>query len=173
VNLRNALRQMSTIKALLTAAEDEARAMGEQQPGAEHLLLAALDLPDGAARRAFARFGVDADDLRKAIVQVDADALASLGLEPTVAATLAARRPIRPADGRPRIYRSSPSAQEAFQAAAALARAEKPSRFSGAHVVAAVAEQQEGTAARMLEALRIDRRELAEAARRELAERPG
>ncbi|MGZ8476106.1 MAG: Clp protease N-terminal domain-containing protein, partial [Candidatus Limnocylindria bacterium] len=46
---------MRTIKKLLTDAEVEARAMGEAEPGAEHLLLAALDLPDGSARRAFER----------------------------------------------------------------------------------------------------------------------
>ena len=169
MNLPNALREMKTIKALLTGAEAEARAMGEEQPAAEHLLLAAFELPDGSARRIFARFGTDLDGLRTAITQLDIDALVGLGMDPERAASMAARQPLDPEQGRSRIYRSSPTAQEAFQAAAVLARAEKPSHFSGAHVVAAVAAMEHGTTALVLQSLRIDRQELAAAAHEEMA----
>ncbi len=75
----NPLDAMRTIKKLLTDAEVEARAMGEAEPGAEHLLLAALELPDGTARRAFERLDVDPTRLRSAIVDQQAEALVGAG----------------------------------------------------------------------------------------------
>ena len=64
------------------------------------------------------------------------------------------------------MFRSNASAQSAFQAAAQLAWAEK-SQLVGAHVVAAVAEMKQGTAARALNAMRVDRAALAAAAHEE------
>jgi hypothetical protein len=66
VKLRNPVRDMRTIKTLMTGAEAEALEAGESVPGAEHLLLSALALPDGSARRAFERVGADPDELRAA-----------------------------------------------------------------------------------------------------------
>lgn len=160
------LRQMRAIKDLLTEAEREARAMGEVEPGAEHLLLAAMDLGDGTAARAMERFEVDRDRLRAAIAEHHAAALASVGVDPAAAAALAAPQPLAPPDGDG-IYRSGASAQEAFRAAGALARRDR--RFLGAHVVIAVAEMEAGTSTGVLERLGVDRAALAGAARAELA----
>ncbi|MGZ8481108.1 MAG: Clp protease N-terminal domain-containing protein [Candidatus Limnocylindria bacterium] len=163
----NPLNAMRTIKKLLTDAEVEARAMGEAEPGAEHLLLAALDLPDGSARRAFERLSVDPEALRPAIVDQQAEALVALGIDADRARSLSAPAPLDPPTGRG-VYRSGVSAQEAFQAATRLASRDGPFTLSGAHVVAAVAGMEHGTAARVLGVLGIDRAALAAAAEQEL-----
>lgn len=163
----NPLDAMRTIKKLLTDAETEARAMGEAEAGAEHLLLAALDLPDGSARRAFERVAADPDRLRSAVIEEQAEALTALGIDSERARELSAPKPLDPPTGRG-IYRAAVSAQEAFRAASILARDDRSHRLIGAHVVAAVAEMEHGTAARVLQILGIERHALAEAARDEL-----
>ena len=45
--IRQRFADMHTIKILAEAAERHAGAAGEREPGPEHFLLAALDLPDG------------------------------------------------------------------------------------------------------------------------------
>lgn len=170
MNPLNAIRDVRTIKQLLTEAERLAREFGEEQPAAEHLLLAAMDLPDGTGRRILGRFGVDADGLRGAITAQHASALAAAGIDRGEADRLSEPRPVPPAD-RPSVYQSAPSAQEVFQAAGALARSSKE-RLAGAHVVAAVAAMEHGTAARILETLGIDRGALAAAAAEERGRLP-
>lgn len=165
MNPMNALRDMRTIKQLLSDAERLARELGDERPAAEHLLLAAMDLPDGTARRILGRFGVDGDGLRGAITAQHASALTAAGIDRGEADRLSEPRPLPPADG-PSVYRSAPSAQEVFQAAAALARSSNE-RLAGAHVVAAVAGMEHGTAARVLGTLGIDRQALAAAAAEE------
>lgn len=156
------LREMRTIKRLLTAAEATARELGEEQPGAEHLLLAALELPDGSARRAFARAGVEPEGVRTALARAEADALVSVGIAPDEARALAAGEPLdAPATG---VYRSQPSAREAFQAATALVRSHRPAALKGAHVVAGVASMERGRVASALAALGVDRETLRAAA---------
>ena len=50
--LRRARADLTTMNALFPAAERIARDDGIDQPGAEHLLLAAIDLDDGIAKDA-------------------------------------------------------------------------------------------------------------------------
>ncbi|WP_370324918.1 hypothetical protein [Euzebya sp.] len=45
--MRRLLQRMRAVKDLLEAAEQEAVALGLDEPDAEHQLLAALDAPDG------------------------------------------------------------------------------------------------------------------------------
>ena len=54
---RRATADIRTMAALFAAAEEEAARAGEPMPAAVHLLLAALGLPEGSARRAFERAG--------------------------------------------------------------------------------------------------------------------
>ena len=157
------LRQMRSIKQLLTDAEREARAMGDPEPGAEHLLLAAVNLPDGSAARVLEAFGVDRDGLRRAIGEHHAAALASVGIDP---AEVAAPTPIEPPSGTGP-YRSGASAREAFQAVTTMARRDRT--LLGAHVVAAVAAMEHGTAACVIESLGIDRTALAAASHEAIA----
>jgi ATP-dependent Clp protease ATP-binding subunit ClpA len=160
MGLVNAVRDMRTIKRLLTEAEAEARTGGEETPGPEHLLLAATTLPDGTAARALERVGVDPQRLRIAIEEAHEGALAAVGIEVEHRSDRAAGLR-RPATGA---FRSTPQAQQVFQEAVALSKSTKPSGLKGAHVVAAVTRLEHGTAVRALAALGVDRGRLREAA---------
>lgn len=159
----NIVRQMRALSALLRAAEDEALRGGDDRIGPEHLLLAALELPDGTAGRALARAGADPGGLRGALAQEHADALASVGIT----------APPEPADvpdpssGRGR-YRRTPAADRVIGEMARRGDSERPRRLVGAHVVAAVAELEHGTAARALVLLGVERAALLDAAEAEL-----
>lgn len=155
--------EFHTIRELLEGAERLAKQSGDAQPGAEHLLLSALSLADGTARRAFERLGANPDDLRSAIAAQHADALQAVGIE------LGAGEAVAPAPEARGVYLSTPSAQTAFRRAVELSKHPKPRRLLGAHVVVAVAEMEHGTVARTLRQMGLDRERLAAAARDELA----
>jgi ATP-dependent Clp protease ATP-binding subunit ClpA len=161
MGLLTAVRDVRTIKRLLTEAEAEARRAGEDRPGPEHLLLAATSLPDGTATRALTRVGVTVEALREAVAAAHATALAGVGIgaEHQGAAALRA-----PATGP---LRSTPQAQQVFQEAVALAKVGR-SPLRGAHVLAAACALERGTAVRALTALGVDRGDLRAAARAEL-----
>lgn len=171
MKFRNPAREIRTIKALLEGAEAESRRAGESMPGAEHLLLAALALPDGTARIAFERIGADPDAVRPAIAAQHAEALRAIGITDVDDEIL---------DGAPTdldalptgVFRATAPAQAAFRASVDLAKSQKPSRLVGAHVVAVIAEMEHGTAARALNVLAIDRKALAASARLEFEEPP-
>lgn len=169
MKLKNPVSDVRTIKMLLTGAEAEARQAGESLPGAEHLLLSALALPDGSARRAFERLDADPNQLRPAIAAAHAEALRAIGIEPPDDDALDAA--VGGDSTAPTgVFRSKASAQSAFRAAGRLARGEK-SQLVGAHIVAAVAEIEHGTAARALTVMGIDRAALAAAAHEEASTR--
>ena len=153
------IREFRTIRALLENAERIARGLGEASPGAEHLLLSALDLPDGSARRAFERLGRSPDDLPAAIASQHRSALASVGI---LVDDHPAPRPLPDARG---VFRLTPPAQAAFRRAVELSGSPKPRRLLGAHVLLALSEQEHGTVPRALTAMGIDRGALADAAR--------
>jgi ATP-dependent Clp protease ATP-binding subunit ClpA len=161
--IKTRFSDMRTISALLEGAEAEAGRAGESMPGAEHLLLAALDLPDGTARRAFERVGSDPSALRHAIEERHAEALRAVGID----ADAGAEGAVSVAPPTTGVYRSSGSAQSAFQAAGKLAR-ESRSQFVGAHVVLAITGMEHGTAIRAVRSLGIDVDALAAAAREEV-----
>lgn len=163
------LDDMRTIRQLLTEAERIAREMGEEEPGAEHLLLSALELPDGSAARALGSVGVDADAVRAALRAEQADALVTAGVPRDTVAAMADPTPLGP-EGTPVFYSAGPSAREVFGQAGRMARSSKQ-RLAGAHVVAAVAGLERGTMPRVLDRLSVDRRQLVEAARVELGVR--
>jgi ATP-dependent Clp protease ATP-binding subunit ClpA len=162
MGLMNVGREVRTIKDLLSGAEQEARRGGDDVPGPEHLLLAAMKLADGTAARALGRFGVDTASLRAALEQVHTDALAGLGMQ--------APGPVDDEAGAPSsglatgVFRSTPPAQQVFHNAVTLSKSTVPSRLLGAHVVAAVCALEHGTAARVLTALGLDRSQLRAAA---------
>lgn len=166
MRLKNPLRDMHTIKMLLEGAEAEAGRAGESTPGAEHLLLAALDLPDGTARRAFERVGADPSTLRQAIEEQHAEALRAVGID----ADAGAEGDVSVAPRTNGLYRSAGSAQSAFQAAGKLAR-KSGSQLVGAHVVLAITGMEHGTAIRAVRSLGIDTDALAAAAREEAGAR--
>jgi len=158
MGLLNAGREVRTIRDLLSGAEQEARGGGDDVPGPEHLLLAAMELADGTASRALARFGVDPASLRAALERVHTDALAGIGMQ--------APGPVDDEAGEPStglatgVFRSTPQAQQVFHEAVTLSKSTVPSRLLGAHVVAAVCALEHGTAVRVLTALGLDRSQL-------------
>ena len=160
--MRRRLADMRTMKQLFTLAETEAQRTGEAEPGAEHLLLAAVDLPDGSARRAFERVGVEPAALREAIASQHDDALRAVGVE-APAGGLDAPSPVQ-ARGP---YRSKGSAQTLFQRVTELVRSEC-SQLYGAWFVLATTETEYGTTARALRRLGVEPDDLARAARAEL-----
>ncbi|OJF10879.1 Clp protease N-terminal domain-containing protein [Couchioplanes caeruleus] len=162
--LLHALKDVRTIKTLLTRAGAEAVRSGDDLPGPEHLLLSALALPDGTAAAAFTHLGVDPGDFRTAVDRTHRDALDHLGL--TVGDGL---DDLPGADTPAGPYRMTASGQQAFQRAVTLSKETKPSLLRAAHIVIAVCEQGRGTVARALQTQGIDRIHLAAAAREALA----
>lgn len=71
---------MGTVKSLCLGAEKHANAHGQKEPGAEYFVLAALELPDGTARKTFESVHVDAEAFRAAITQQYQDALQNGGI---------------------------------------------------------------------------------------------
>jgi ATP-dependent Clp protease ATP-binding subunit ClpA len=158
------IREFRTIRRLLGGAERLAGEMGDALPGAEHLLLAALDLPDGSARRSFERLAVDPAGLAAAIAAQHDDALRAVGVDVDGAAHLDG-----PAPPRRGVFRATPAGQAVFQRAVEVSGTPKPRRLLGAHVVLAVTEMERGSTARALRLMGVDRQQLAAAARAELA----
>lgn len=157
MSLRTARHDMKTLSDLLTRAESEARADGLREPGAEHLALAALGMADGTAAEAFAAVGHDEADLRTALAEDAAEALARVG----VVAPPATLREPGPAPSGP--YRARASQHELFQAAKRVASGRREPLMS-AHVLEAAADGDVGTLARALNRLGVDRTRLAAAA---------
>jgi ATP-dependent Clp protease ATP-binding subunit ClpA len=163
--MRRARADLATMNTLFPAAERIARDDGIDQPAAEHLLLAALELDDGIATSALSTFDVDAAQLRGAIVDQHDEALRSIGViadDNAIAAALPASEPQRGP------YRAQGSLQEAFQHVVSLAQHDKAPINSG-HVLLAVTDVDHGTVVRSLEHLGVDRVALRDHTRRLIA----
>lgn len=145
--IKSKFNNIGTIKLLCERAEAYALQDQQRDPGAEHFLLAALDLPDGTARLAFERAGVKPDALRAAIERQYADGLRAIGLK----ADLPADAPVPANTG---IYQASASGQEIMQQLAETRRDHSP--LLGADVVGIVAGMSHGIAARALRASGVD-----------------
>jgi len=165
MKLKTRLTDVRTINALMTGAEAYAHRAGEEQPGAEHLLLSAIDLPDGSARRAFERIGAEPHAFLTAVTASHDDALRSVGVEPLPDDVLDAGHPLAPRG----VFHMNASGRAAFQTAGRLAQADGHSGLTGAHIVLAVAQMEHGTAARALRHMGVDPAALLEAASAEIA----
>lgn len=165
MSIRNGIRDIRFMNALFTTAETEAHDLGDDVPGVEHLLLAALALPDDSGRRALATCAATIDDVRGAIAATHADALRFAGLAPQdtdPSGPDSARKSEGP-------FRTSGTAQLVFQRAVALSKLDRPRSLRSAHIVLAVAELEHGTASRVLRRLGIDPAMLQRAAREAMA----
>lgn len=165
--LRARLAAMKTIKQLLEAAERIAAERGGRRPSAEHLVLAALELPDGSAARTFERLGRSPGAFAVALDDQEAEDLRRVGVE----APLETIRAQVPAPGAPvGVYRSEPSAQQLFQIVAEDAR-HHDEGLTGAHVLRAAATVEHGVVARTLRRIGIDREDLRSASTDEIEDR--
>ncbi len=166
MRLVNRLRDIRTLSALLDGADAEAHAEGEDKSGAEHVMLSALALDEGSARRVFERIGADPHAVRAAIAAQHDEALRTIGIDPLDDATVA--MPSGDPQAQRRLYAAAPSAQALIRSVHDLHNERKGSRLLGAHVVLAAAEMEHGTPARALRSMGIDRHALATAARQEI-----
>jgi len=157
------------MNALFPGAELEARRMGDKMPGAEHLVLAALELPEGSARRSFERVGADPGAFQVAIVaqhdaaRRDAARRAALDEPRADASDEDASEPaqiLMPT-------RTSLTAQAVFKEVVGLVRNEK-SPLYGAYVLMVAARMENEKTARALRAIGVDPAALADAARAEI-----
>ncbi|MBT9456230.1 MAG: Clp protease N-terminal domain-containing protein [Burkholderiaceae bacterium] len=158
--IRQRLRDMGTIKALCQGAERHALRDGQAEPGAEHFLLSALELPDGSARRSFERLQVDPAQLPAAIARQHGEALRGIGLDPDALDAL----DNAPQPAARALYNASPSGQAVMQGLAAS----RGQPLLGAHVVAVIAGMRHGVAARTLRALGLNPQALAASAEHEI-----
>lgn len=152
--IKRNFKDVKTICLLCEHAQQYALRDGEREPGAEHFLLSALDLPDGTARRVFERINAQPTDLQNAIARQYNDALRALGFDTKTASELTETQPL---NTRSRLFRAAPSGQEAMQALAARRKHDVEGPLLGAHVIAVIADMQHGVAARALRAMGIDR----------------
>lgn len=171
IAIRQRFRDMGTIKVLCLEAEKLANAEGQKEPGAEHLVLSALALPDGTARQAFLRVQADPDRFRAAIASQYEEALKNVGVvipPDTMAASEKASLPKGP------VYKVQPSAQALMQTMIheikVKEQKENPAApLLGAHVLLAAMTAQFGVAARAFRAMGIDSARLVDAAKAEIA----
>jgi ATP-dependent Clp protease ATP-binding subunit ClpA len=162
--LKYKIRDMGTISKLFKNAEALAQKHGEEMPGAEHFLLAALALPDNTAGNAFRRIGAEPSGFTDAINAQYHEALQSIGI--TAAPDLLAGDTTQPATEEVKLYQAKPSVQELMQQLIRL-----PSKNNmplvGAHLVEVLASQEHGVTARALKVMGVDLAKLQAAAREE------
>ena len=145
--LHQTLTNMRTLKDMFSRAE--AFALNDQQtrPGAEHFLLAAMDMPDGKAREMLADAGGDPDQVADAIAAQYQDALAEVGVT-AVPSTSDNAKPARRV-----IYDADASGKDVIQR---LSKVKKTGPLSSADLLKSIAAQESGTAIRALQKLGVD-----------------
>lgn len=158
-------QDFATMRRLFPAAERAALADGLDTAGAEYLLLAALDLDDGSARRALERLGVRPDDYRRALRAQHADALGAVGVEGIDDAALDRHLPAPVAPSGP--VKTAPSAHKMFRSVVKRVRKDRSQLYS-AYFLLAAADAEHGTVSRVLRHLDIDPDELVAAAQAEI-----
>lgn len=169
--MKQRFKDVSTIQALCTRAEKLAHADGQKEPGAEHFVLSALELPDGTARKAFERINADPDRFRTAVTQQYADALQHIGVTLSSEAVMADQEtPMAAGTG---LYKAQASAETLMQTLARDVMDKEHTRHPetlllGAHVILAATTAQYGVVVRALRAMGIDPKKLAEAATAEI-----
>lgn len=164
--IKRRLKDMNTLRKVLEKAEAFARAEGIPEPGAEHLVMAALTLPDGTATRAFHRLGAEPAAFPAAVTQQYEDALRRVGVAAGAYLTSDDELPEGSAPTGP--FRSKPSAGSLIRSLARERRVGLSRPLSGADIVLAAASNEIGTVARALAVMNIKRGQLAEACRLEI-----
>lgn len=157
------LRDMKTIGKLIPGADKQAHMMGEEEPGAEHFLLSALELPDGTARRVFERIGADPKQFQIAIKKQYGDALSAIGVN----ANVMVDEP-EPITASRTFHNSKPSGQAVMKKLQFLKSHDKGRPLLGAHVVEVVAGMEHGVAARALKTMGIEQNVILSAVKEEI-----
>ena len=147
-------RDMGTIKTLCEAAERIANADQQKAPGAEHFVLAALELPDGSAARVFAKLGLTAETFHEALRAVHRSSLKAAGVSDAQIWNSEQSVPPLPQPGD--IYRAAPSGEAVLKGLAALRKRGVAGPLIGVHVLEVVAAMQHGPTGRAFAVLGRD-----------------
>lgn len=172
--IRQRLKDAATIKTLSVAAEAHANGQGQRHPGAEHFVLAALDLPDATASQVFEQLGLTPQSFRSAIEQQYRTALASLGVSVDGLAGFDSNGlHVPPGRG---LYQTQASAQAMMTVLTREVMEHEQRRSAaapllGAHILLAASAATRGVCARALESMGVTSAQLATAAREVLARR--
>lgn len=152
--LTQGLKDMGTIKALCEAAERIANEEQQKAPGAEHFVLAALELPDGSAGRVFDKLGVSARAFGEALREQHRAALRVAGVgDDEIAASERGVPPLpRPED----IYNAAPSGEALIKGLAALRKRGITGPLVGVHVLEVIWAMQHGSTVRAFRLLGRD-----------------
>ncbi|MES9862986.1 MAG: Clp protease N-terminal domain-containing protein [Candidatus Thiodiazotropha sp. 4PDIVS1] len=135
---------MKTIGKLIPGADKEANMVGEEKPGAEHFILAALNLEDGTAKRTFERFEIDSEKFREAIKKQYEEALSSFFISQDTIET-----DPEPIVSSEIFHDSQPSGQDLMKSLYALKKEDKDHPLLGAHVLIAAAAIEHGVVPRV------------------------
>lgn len=152
--LTQTFKDMGTIKTLCEAAERIANVEHQKAPGAEHFVLAALELPDGSAARVFDRLGITAEAFRDALRQGHREALAMAGVDPEQAA--GSEQDVPPLPQPAGAYGAAPSGASVLQGLAGMRKRGVSGPLAGVHVLDVVSAMQHGTTMRALARLGRD-----------------
>ena len=152
--LTQTFKDMGTIKTLCEAAERIANGAHQAAPGAEHFVLAALELPDGSAARVFSKLGISAGAFREALREVHRAALKAAGVSAEQIAS--SEQDVPPLPRPDEIYNAAPSGEAVLKGLAALRKRGVSGPLRGVHVLEVVSAMQHGTTARALALLGRD-----------------
>lgn len=152
--LTQTFRDMGTIKTLCEAAERIANAELQSAPGAEHFVLAALELSDGSAARVFARLGISAGAFQDALREGHRAALAAAGVG--AEEIIGSERDVPPLPRPRELYNAAPSGAAVLKGLAALRKRGVTGPLLGVHVLEVVSAMQHGTTARAFRLLGRD-----------------
>ena len=171
--IRQRLRDAQTLKALCFGAEKHANSQGQREPGTEHFVLAALDLPDSTAERAFSLLGITRSAYRISIEKQYHAALSSIGLPPDGVAEFDRSSFTVPPSRGP--YRTQPSAQSMMDVLTREImkneqKADSSAPLLSAHVLLAASAAQHGVSARTFLDLGVNPAQLGKAAKVALEE---
>lgn len=150
MTLKTAARDIRFMNELFSATERIASDLGDDEPGPEHLVLAALNSDDGLALSLLAEHGVSPESFREAIRAVHRDSLVAVGVEPA--------EPEPTGSFRRGAFRASPAFNAVFTRARARA---KKRELRSSDLVIAAAEREHGTIVRVFDALGVDRAAIA------------
>jgi len=153
------LKDMKTLKLLISGADDHANKLGQEEPGAEHFVLSALNLPDGTAKRAFAKIGENPDTFLDAIKKQQSDALSSIGVSDD-----SLQKDPEPIEQSRILHNSKPSGNMIVKRLYELKKKDKDKPILGAHVLLVATSLEYGTVPRALRAMGVEIVNLAAAA---------
>lgn len=149
LNRSHKLADVRTLKQLCNLAESHARKMGQTKPGAEHFVLAALELPDQLASQALQGKGVTPASYTEAIINHYQQALLSQGIN--VGDSLSTNSPLAQSDPTG-LYHTQRSGQQLMQH---LAKLPKDSALNSVHVLQAVSQLPDSVAMRALQSFHL------------------